>query len=118
MKMITTRDILGFVAFSLIMVITLWFMYVFIKGCIEDILFKRRWKKRRKEFLLKTKTKFEETYPILKLEEEEEEKAITTTTPAAAATTTVVVAAEVHHHLNDNFPLKIFPAATSSSSPL
>ena len=112
MKMITTRDILGFVAFSLIMVITLWFMYVFIKGCIEDILFKRRWKKRRKEFLLKTKTKFEETYPILKLEEE---KAITTTTPA---TTTVVVAAEVHHHLNDNFPLKIFPAATSSSSPL
>ena len=108
MKMITTRDILGFVAFSLIMVITLWFMYVFIKGCIEDILFKRRWKKRRKEFLLKTKTKFEETYPI--------EEAITTTPAAAAATTTVVVVdAEVYDHLNDNFPLKIFPAATSSS---
>ena len=50
----THRQILGFVAFSLIMLLTFWFIYIFMKKCIAKIKFEKNWEKRRREFFSKT----------------------------------------------------------------
>ena len=50
MTQMTTRQIVGFIAFAVIILIKVWFLYIFIRGHIKEFLFEKHWKKKKERF--------------------------------------------------------------------